>query len=116
MMAMHETIQNATAYDELMGGPEIPVLTKNVTLKRGTAYKRGMLLTAKTSQVSATAKGEVADYVLANDTDATGGDTIAMVYVSGRFNREKLIAAEGDTVDAHEAELRDKNIYLTSLK
>ena len=29
--------------------------------------------------------------------------------------REKLIVAEGDTVETHEAQLRDKNIYLTSI-
>ena len=35
--------------------------------------------------------------------------------VSAMFNREKLIVAEGDTVETHEAQLRDKNIYLTSI-
>ena len=47
-MAYHETIKDATSYDELLGGSEIPVLTKNVALKQGKVYRRGMLLTAKT--------------------------------------------------------------------
>lgn len=36
-------------------------------------------------------------------------------YMSGVFNREKLIVGDGDTAAQHEDELRDKNIYLTKL-
>ena len=65
-----------------------------------------------------TAAGGVADYVLKDDIDLTeaGEDTAGTVYVSGRFNREKIVLAEGDTVEAHEAELRLRNILFTSLK
>ena len=121
-MAYHETIKDATSYDELHAGPEVTVLTKNVKLKQGHVYRRGMLLTAKTTggtdEITAeqTVKGAAADYILRTDVDATSADTVGTVYVSGRFNREKLIAAAGDTVDAHEEELRAKSIFLTSLK
>ena len=105
------------SYDELFGGPEIPVFNKNVTLAKGTAYKRGMLLSENGGKVTATAKNGVAAYVMASDVDLTdaSADAVGTVYTSGRFNREKLIVAADDTVDAHEAELRPLNILLTSL-
>ena len=121
-MSYHETIKDATGYDELLAGSEIAILTKNVTLKQGKVYQRGMLLTAKkdggTDAIKAeqTIKGAAADYILRTDVDATKADTVGTVYVSGRFNREKLIAAAGDTVNAHEEELRTKGIFLSSLK
>ncbi len=121
-MAAHKIIENATGYDELMGGPEIPVLTKNLKLAQGTAYKRGMLITlAQDGQSgSQTVSGKVADYVLMEDIDtsAAGLNTAAVgtVYTSGRFNRESLVLASGDTAEAHEEELRTKNIFLTSIK
>ena len=123
-MAFVNVIHNATGYDELMGGPEIPTLEKNVTFKKGAAYLRGMLVTSVTETsgtvqkefVTGTTKGGVADYVVAYDKNAVDADTVGTVYTMGLFNREKLIVAEDDTADAHEAELRTKNIHLTSIK
>ncbi len=120
-MAMHEVIPNATSYDELLAGPEEGILTKNIKLKQGTAYKRGMLISVKTGEGgtetgSQTAKNGTAEYVLMRDADATEADAVGTVYVKGRFHREKIIVAEGDTVEAHEAELRLRNIYFAALK
>ena len=123
-MAFHETIPNATSFDELLAGPEIATLTKNIKLQSGTAYKRGMLIslvklegetTATAELGKKTAAGEVAEYVLMRDVDATEADAVGTVYVKGRFNREKIILSEGDTVDAHEAELRLRDIHFTAL-
>ena len=50
------------------------------------------------------------------DVDATEADAVGTVYVKGRFTREKIGLAESDTVEAHEAELRLRNIYFTALK
>lgn len=128
-MGMHDIIENATSYDELLAGPEIPVLTKNVLLKKGTAYLRGMLITdaaniavgegeSAATAAAQTAKGGVCDYIMKGDLDLTSAeaDAVGTVYVSGRFNREKIVLAAGDTVEAHEAELRLRNIYFTALK
>lgn len=128
-MGMHDIIENATSYDELLAGPEIPVLTKNVLLKKGTAYLRGMLITdaanitAGEGESAATAgaqtvKGGVCDYIMKVDLDLTSAeaDAVGTVYVSGRFNREKIVLAAEDTVEAHEAELRLRNIYFTAIK
>lgn len=128
-MGMHDIIENATSYDELLAGPEIPVLTKNVLLKKGTAYLRGMLITdaanitvgegeSAATAGAQTAKGGVCDYIMKVDLDLTSAeaDAVGTVYVSGRFNREKIVLAAEDTVEAHEAELRLRNIYFTAIK
>lgn len=123
-MAFHETIPNATSFDELLAGPEIATLTKNIKLQSGKVYRRGMLIslvklegeTAATAELGKqTAAGDVAEYVLMRDVDATEADAVGTVYVKGRFNREKIILSEGDTVDAHEAELRLRDIHFTAL-
>ena len=123
-MELVTDIKNTTSYDELLAGPEIPVLTKNIKLQSGTTYKRGMLISlvktegeaAATEIGKQTATGEVAEYVLMRDADATEAEIVGTVYVKGRFNREKIILADGDTVEAHEAELRLRDIHFTTLK
>lgn len=129
---MAEMVSEMTGvnYSELIGGTSVPVITKNVTLKGVTAeYTRGTLLSlvgGKYEICDTTGTGDdstepnpakVASAVLAEDVKLTGSDIVATVYVSGMFNREKLILKkEDDTVEAHEEELRDVGIYLTSLK
>ncbi len=100
--------------DHLLAGPEVTSLLKNVEITAGTAMKRGTLLSFADGKAAACAKGGVASYVLAADVDAEV--TVATAYSQGYFNREALIAAEGDTVDAHEEELRKVNIILASVK
>lgn len=126
------------AYDELFAGPEIPVMTKNVTIKSGSTVVRGQLLSidsgtgkviptpAAVAAVEADAEHNieaqdavpagVAVFVAKEAVDASTADKVATVYTSGFFNREKLVAVTNDTVDGHETELRDVNIILSSLK
>ena len=110
-MAIREVID--IKHDQLIGGPEIPILLKNVTLTAGTAMKRGTLMTVTGTAAVAPAKAAVANAILSCDVDNKA--TVATVYVSGRFHREYLIAASEDTVDAHEEELRNAGIFLTSV-
>lgn len=100
--------------DHLLAGPEVTSLLKNVEITAGTAMKRGALLSFADGKAAACAKGGVAAYILAEDVDEAA--TVATVYSQGYFHREALIAADGDTVDAHEEELRGVNIVLTSVK
>ena len=120
------------AYDELFAGPEIPVMTKNVTIKSGSTVVRGQLLsidsgTGKVIPTPAAVEADaennidavpagVAVYIAKEAVDASTADKVATVYTSGYFNREKLVAVTDDTVSGHEAELRDVNIILSSLK
>ena len=104
-MELVTDIKNTTSYDELLAGPEIPVLTKNIKIKSGAIYKRGMLISVTigedgiTETGEQTASGKTAEYVLMRDVDATeAANTVGTVYVKGRFNREKIVLANGDTV------------------
>jgi len=56
---------------------------------------------------------QVADCILADDTDAATQDATAVAYVSGHFNRKALIVGGSDTVDMHEAKLRELGIFLS---
>ena len=116
-MATVEKIDGVT-YDELFAGSEKEVFTKNVTFKSGETVARGALVSidAETGKAVATATGGEAAYVVKEAVDASKADTVGTVYTSGYFNREKLIAADGDTVTAHEEELRKAGIVLSSLK
>ena len=117
-MAIRATETGAT-FEELIGGHEVTAMRHNITITAGTALKRGSIVTAAgvlvgTNKANSGGTTDVAEYVVAEDATAT--DTVLTVFVSGIFNREKLIVAAGDTVGAHETELRDKNIYLTSIR
>lgn len=116
-MAIKETA-TGVAYDNLFGGPEVTALTANVKVASSTALKRGALLTldSTSGNYGLAAKGKAATAVLADDTAAAADGTIATVYTRGYFNREALTVADGDTVDAHEEELRGVGIFLTSVK
>ena len=121
-MELVTDIKNTTSYDELLAGPEVRTLTKNIKLKSGAIYKRGMLISTSigedgiTETGEQTTSGKTAEYVLMRDVDATEADIVGTVYVKGRFNREKIVLANGDTVEAHEAELRLRDIHFTTLK
>ena len=120
-MAGIETMTGVT-FEGLFAGPEKEVFTKNVTIKSGETVKRGNLLSLDSNGkaiVTPAASGDdpagTAVFIAAEDVTATA-DTVGTVFTSGYFNREALIADTGDTVDAHEEELRAVGIYLSSEK
>lgn len=108
--------ETGTAYKHLLGGPEVETLTKNVTLASGQTVKAGTLLSVATGKYSATAKAGEAVAIASENYDASAADTVVTVYIRGRFNRDAIIVADGDTVEAHEEELRKVGIYLTAEK
>jgi hypothetical protein len=55
---------------------------------------------------------EVAQCILAEAADATGGDVNAVIYLSGAFDENQLVFGGADTADTHRVALRGKNIYL----
>ena len=56
---------------------------------------------------------EVADCILADDTDTTTGDATAVAYRTGHFNRKALVFGGDDTADTHEQTLRTLGIFLS---
>lgn len=111
----YATSEKGTNYKHLLAGPEIEPLTQNVTLAGGQNVKEGALLSVASGKYSATEKTGEAVAIAAEDYNASG-DMVITVYVRGRFNRNAIVVAEGDTVEAHEDQLRKNGIYLTTEK
>lgn len=110
--------KNEMKFDNLIGGTAVTPLLANVSITAvaGTT-KRGTLMTESGGKYAATVKSGVASAVLAEDiVSEAGGSVTGTVFVRGEFNREAVKAASGDTVEAHEIELRKIGIYLTSVK
>lgn len=115
-MAIREVIQG-TNPDYLLGGPEFPVLTKNVTITSGLTLKRGAVVSldgATKKYVAVTAALKPAGVVVA-DVDASAGDTVGTIYISGRFNREALIVPSEFKIADNETAFEAANLYLTSV-
>ncbi|WP_432648171.1 head decoration protein [Mitsuokella sp.] len=110
------TKETGTSYNHLLGGPEVEVLTKNVTLASGQKVTKGTLLTLADGKYSATAAAGKASAIASEDYDASSADKVVTVFIRGRFNRNAIVVASGDTVEAHEEELRELGIYLTAEK
>lgn len=56
---------------------------------------------------------QVADCILAEEVDTSGGDVTTEAYISGHFNRQALIFGGTDTADDHEDKLRELGIHLS---
>ena len=125
-MAMSEKIVDMI-YDELIGSSAVPLITANVNFAQAAAeqtLKRGTLLAVNATGdyieenfQSETAGEKVGVAILAKDVQlSTTGKVVGTVYVSGMFNRNKIILKdESDDINKHEAELRDVGILLTNL-
>lgn len=115
-MSMFETCVSVEN-DELIGGVQLPLLNKNIAVSAGNVLKRGTIVDKNGAMVKAADDDEpatVAYGIVASDVSAE--DDVVTIYTSGLFNRERLIVSDGDTVEAHEDELRTVGIYLTSIQ
>lgn len=120
---MAELINDVGSYkvDQLIAGT-YPQIVNNVTIVSGAgSLARGAVLglitaSGKYTLVDSTKSdgSQVASCILADAVDATSADVVAPAYMSGQFNSGVLTFGGTDTADKHEAELRDKNIYLST--
>lgn len=107
-------------FDDLFADVNPPARTKNVTIVNGAgSLKRGTVLgeitvSGKFTTVNSknTDGSQTGNCILADDVDATSADAVGTVFLSGSFNASKLIVGGIDTIDKHEAALRDLNIYV----
>jgi hypothetical protein len=121
-MSIRETV-TGVSYDNLIADSAVPALTKIVTLTAGQGtLARGTILGITTNtgnavvvKTGATDGSAVANCILADDKVDTTAAVNATAYVSGVFTRDVLTVSTGDTVVAHEEELRDKDMYLTKI-
>ena len=112
--------------DNLIAGPEVPLLTKGVLIAAGQTLKRGSVIGIIQTGTAA-GKGKlcnkanvgdgkdgsgVAKYILSHDITTTTEPAMAVCYQSGYFNREALIFGGESTADDHAEELRSVGIYL----
>lgn len=90
----------------LFAGDVMPFVTDSVVIAAGQTLQAGAVL----GMVSDTGKYVLMDStatdgsqnpvaILAQDVDASAGDTIATVYLTGEFNSDALVFGGTDTVD-----------------
>ncbi len=105
--------------DDLVVGTQPPLRTVGATvkggageLKRGTIMAKGAdgLLDILGKDTEAEAYG-----ILTDDINAADGDQPAVIYISGKFNANKMIAADGYTITEKDKDtLRKYGIELTA--
>lgn len=115
-MAKYLENLGASAPDNLFAGTDVKILCGTGTIKSGEgALKRGTVLGQGSDGKLAVLGGSglTAYGVLCNDVDATSGDVVAEVYLTGRFNKNALIAKAEYTITAADLKaLRDGGIFV----
>lgn len=108
---------------KLIADNAIPTIAKGVKIASGQGnLKRGTLLGAAadgTYKVTGSADGNATigcDCILTDDVNATDAAVVSNAYVSGTFNRDAIILAEGAAITTYETELRKLGIYLKAVQ
>lgn len=104
--------------DRLIAG-DFPIVTQNEVLVSGQNLTRGALLGRITTggkltlSLAAAADGSQTPIaILASDVNASGGDQVCGVYLSGEFNSAAMTFGTGHTAASTRAALRALGIYL----
>lgn len=99
-------------YKPLISGTQMPVVTKKVTIGQDAAViKAGTVLELEdTSKKAKRADTDVYGVALA-DIDATKGDVVAEIAVTGEFATANLVFASGKTAEDFTAKAEVRNIY-----
>ncbi|MEW5931930.1 MAG: head decoration protein [Gemmatimonadota bacterium] len=118
-----EDLGPSTPHDDLIAG-EFPALSgADVSIAQGQVLERGAVLGRITAEgatkgqfkltAAAAADGsEAARVVLAEGVDTSAGVKTALVYLTGVFNRNKVIFGAGHTADSTFWDLADAGIQL----
>lgn len=109
---------SAVTSDNLISGV-FPLVTKQFTILSGQNVLRGTLM-GKISTGGKLVKSlsteddgsEAPHSILVRDVDASTGDKLGEVYLSGQFNQEKIIFGASHTIASTYDALRDLGIYL----
>ena len=107
-MLYNEKIGEMTP-DNLIATTEVKQVVQSITIPSGT-LKRGSVVDAsgKILNTGLTAYG-----ILCDDVDASAGSVVAEIYVTGAFNKNALIVADGYTLGATDLKaLRDGGIFV----
>lgn len=105
--------------DRLVAGHNIGLVTDGAVLVSGQNLPRGAVLGRITASgklmlsAAGASDGSQTPYaILAEDTDASGGDKTCTVYVAGEFNAGALTFGAGHTAASVKDALRDAGIFL----
>lgn len=105
--------------DRLIADNADDIIGKGIALAAGQNLARGAVLGRITasgkyvlSLAAAQDGSQVPNVVLAQDCDASGGDTVAIAYFQGTFNASALILGVGHTGQSVFDALRDVNIMV----
>lgn len=116
-LVTHHTV----AYDNLIAGAVMPVVTDTVVLTAGRVYERGAVIGVVTASGKAvmvdsskTDGSEKPYAVLAQTVDATLVDAIAPVYLTGEFNVARLTFGGTDNASKHKLAMRQIGMFLKS--
>jgi hypothetical protein len=119
-MEVDFSTQSSPAPDNLQAG-EFPRVTKDVTIAGGN-YPRGAVLGRVTAggklKLSASAAADGSEKpvaVLARAVDASGGDRVAPVYLTGEFAASEITLGTGHTVDSVFWDLAARGIFLKEM-
>lgn len=104
----------AMAYDNLFASASMKILTGSGVVASGAGVlKRGTVVAMDGTKLVAMTTGKTPYGILTDDVDATAGDTVAEVYLTGHFNKNALIVASGYTLTASDIqELRKAGIFV----
>lgn len=109
--------------DKLIADNAIPTTAKGVKIASGQGnLKRGTLLgvaTDGTYKVTGSTEGNATigcNCILTDDANATDAAVVSTAYVSGTFNRDAIILADGAAIATYETELRKLGIYLKAVQ
>ena len=104
---------------DIVAGNSHLLTTRAITLASGVNLARGAVLGKVTADgkyllsLSAAVDGsEVPDLILAEDCDASAGDTAGVAYERGDFIEQALTYGAGHDADSVRETLRDKGIVL----
>lgn len=118
MVASFSTAGTELAQDALIVG-EDNLQSRSITLVTGQNLKRGAVLGKITSggkytlSASASSDGsQTPSVILAEDTDASGGDKVTVAYFGGVFDETLLTLGAGHTSASIREALRDVGIKL----
>ncbi|WP_026287607.1 MULTISPECIES: head decoration protein [unclassified Thioalkalivibrio] len=104
--------------DILVAGNAHLLVARSITVKDGQELKRGAVIGKDgdgkhlLSKSAADDGSETPDLILAQDVDATGGDTAAIAYSRGDFAEPALTLGDGHDLESIREGLREKGIIL----
>ncbi|MFA9464052.1 MAG: hypothetical protein ACERKN_07135 [Velocimicrobium sp.] len=110
--------------DKLLAGNEFPFLVQGVsladsqgTVKRGTLIgivsEKGYLTGSTVSEETVGVSGIMTDDV---DTSTLGEDHIATMYITGLFNPDALVLAEGASLDTYKDDMKKLGIFTKAVQ